>query len=198
MPRVTPRFRLLAAALFALCFFALAIDVGNAADADRPSPIAGDRSPVDLVVAPDESWLVTVNQTAGSASLVRLSDGQVLSEVAVGRRPSAIAATADGKTLLVTATYSGDLVLLKRSDERLEVAATIHLGFEPRGVAFSPDEKIAYVALTAADEVAVVDLEQRSILRRIAVGRWPRYLAVSPDGTRSGRRHQRQQRGDGR
>ena len=29
-----------------------------------------------------------------------------------------------------------------------------------------------------------IDLDRLSIVREIAVGRWPRYLALSPDGTR--------------
>lgn len=156
----------------------------HAARANPASLSAFDRSPVDLILAADESWLVTVNQSAGSASLVQVDDGQVVSEVQVGRRPSGIAATADGTTLLVTATYSGELVILNRTDAALSVVATVALGFEPRGVVFSPDEKLAYVALTAADEVAVVDVAARAVVRRIPVGRWPRYLAVSPDGSR--------------
>lgn len=184
MSQLMQKLPYIATGLLILCCLADDIDLSAGADADRLPPIAGDRSPVDLVVGADESWLVTVNQTSNSLSLIRATDGQVLDEVSIGRRPSAIAASANGRTLLVTATYWGDLVVLKRLDDRLETTAKIHLGFEPRGVAFSPDEKLAYVALTAADEVAVVDLEKQSVVRRIAVGRWPRYLTVSSDGSR--------------
>jgi hypothetical protein len=50
-----------------------------------------DRSPVDLVLAADESWLVTINQTADTASVVRTSDGKVLHELAIGDHPTGIA-----------------------------------------------------------------------------------------------------------
>jgi cytochrome c peroxidase len=40
------------------------------------------------------------------------------------------------------------------------------------------------VALEAAAAVAVVDLQSKVVVDRIDVGRWPRYLALSPDGTR--------------
>ncbi|HEY2892823.1 MAG TPA: cytochrome c peroxidase, partial [Pirellulales bacterium] len=46
------------------------------------------------------------------------------------------------------------------------------------------DDRLAYVALTAAAEVAVIDLEINQELSRIPVGRWPRYLALSADGSR--------------
>ena len=66
--------------------------------------------------------------------------------------------------------------------------ARFDLGFEPRGIAVSPDGTLAYVALTAANEVAVVDLDALEVQARIAVGRWPRYLALTPDGNATGRR----------
>src|SRR5215204_6308667 len=82
--------------------------------ADEPN-----RSPVDLVLAPDESWLATVNQTADTVSLVRTSDGKVLDETAVGHHPIAIALAPDGKTLLVSGHYSGEVTLLQVQGEAL-------------------------------------------------------------------------------
>jgi len=145
---------------------------------------ARDRSPVDVVVTPDESWLISVNQTSDTVSLVRASDGVVVSEVPCGRHPAAIALTSDGQQALVTATYSGELTIFEIETGRLRPAGSIQLGFEPRGVAVSPDGALAYVALTAANEVAVVDLAARKEVSRISVGRWPRYLALTPDGKR--------------
>src|SRR5262249_56156423 len=40
------------------------------------------------------------------------------------------------------------------------------------------------VALTTTGAVAVVDLKELKEVARIPVGRWPRYLALSPDGKR--------------
>ena len=62
--------------------------------------------------------------------------------------------------------------------------ATIALGFEPVGVAISPDGREAYVALSMAAQVAVVDLETNSVVAKIDVGRWPRYVALAPDSAR--------------
>lgn len=143
-----------------------------------------DRSPVDLVVTPDENCLISVNQTSDTISLVRAGDGVVVSEVPCGRHPAAIALTPDGRRALVSATYSGDLTIFEIESGQLRPAGSIHLGFEPRGVAVSPDASLSYVALTASNEVAVVDLTVLKELARIAVGRWPRYLALTPDGKR--------------
>src|SRR6186713_2121638 len=70
--------------VFVVLFNASLLVAGDSIPADR------DRSPVDLVLARDASWLVTANQTSDSISLVRVGDGKVLTEVSVGRRPVAV------------------------------------------------------------------------------------------------------------
>ncbi len=143
-----------------------------------------DRSPVDLVLSQDESWLATANQTSNSVSLIRVADGTLLDEMTIGHRPAAIALHPDGDQILVTSGYSGQLHWLRVANERLQPIATIPLGFQPNGVAIAPDGQTAYVALTDADQVAVVNLADRKVTDRIEVGRWPRYLALSQNGTR--------------
>lgn len=154
------------------------------ADESREEFSNRDRSPVDLVVSPGQRWLATANQTSGSVSLVRIGDGVVLDEVAVGQRPSAIAILPDGRRLIVSASDSGDVVVLEVRDDRLLVSSRIHVGFEPHGIAVNAAGNKAYVALTADAKVAVIDLRTGDVLDRIVVGRWPRYLALSPDETR--------------
>ena len=42
-----------------------------------------DRSPVDLVVTPDDAWLITVNQTSSTLSLVDIERGAVCRRIAL-------------------------------------------------------------------------------------------------------------------
>ncbi|MFM8262452.1 MAG: hypothetical protein ACKN9S_09250 [Pirellula sp.] len=148
------------------------------------SAIAQDRSHVDLVLAPTGDWLATINQTSHSVSLVNLQNGNVLDEIEVGENPSAVLMHPDGKHLLVTSSYAGDIHWLSVIAGKLESIAHLHLGFQPTGMALSPDATKVYVALTDADQIAVVDFHSRSVLNKIDVGRWPRSLAVSNDGSR--------------
>ncbi|MGD9720939.1 MAG: beta-propeller fold lactonase family protein [Pirellulales bacterium] len=143
-----------------------------------------DRSPADLVLTPDEAWILSANQTSHTVSLVRASDGVVVDEAPCGRRPAAIAVTPDGRRALVTAAQSGELCVFEIVDQLLRPAGVVQLGHEPHGVAVSPDGRTAYVALAMANEVAVVDLESLKLSASISVGRWPRYLSLTPDGQR--------------
>ena len=150
---------------------------GQSANAATP-----DRSPVDLAVSADESWLVTANQTSDSISLVRVSDAAVLDEVSVGRRPVAISLSPAGNKGAVSCNYSGEIFLFDVVGEKLANLRKIRVGFQPYDLVISHDGATAYVALAAAAQVAVVDLEECVVVDRIDVGPWPRYLALSPDG----------------
>jgi YVTN family beta-propeller protein len=154
-----------------------------------PSVMQGaevDRSPVDLVLAPDESWLVTINQTSNTASLVRTRDGQVLHELAIGEHPTGIVLLPSREStspeLLVACHYSGDLQRLRVLADKLELVSSLPIGFSPHSVVVSADGSKAYVSLLASAEVAVVDLAKNEVTNKITVGRWPRSLALSADG----------------
>jgi YVTN family beta-propeller protein len=143
-----------------------------------------DRSPVDLAFSPDQKWLVTANQTADSISLIDVSAGRVVQEIPCGGHPAAVAWSPDGKSVLVTTEYSGELHRLELAGAALTPAAKLSLGYLPHGMAISPDGRTAYVAQTGGDSVAIVELNPLQVAARIDVQRWPRHLALSPDGTR--------------
>ncbi len=143
-----------------------------------------DRSPVDLALSADGRWLVTANETSNSVSLIRTKDRQLVDELVCGRHPADIEFCPDGQTVLVSGSWSGDITVLKIIDGRLQRSGVIEVGFEPRGMAVTPDGRRAFVGLVATGQVAEIDLKNRSVLRRFDVGNWPRYLTLSPDGSR--------------
>lgn len=149
-----------------------------------PPVTAQYRSPVDLVLVNNDTWLVVANQTSNSISLIETESGKVLDELPCGDHPSAIAACLDGQHLLVSCAYSGQVSLIQIEGDKLRETHSIDVGFEPTGLAVSPDGKTAYVGLVASGEVAQLDLEEAKLVRKITVGAWPRYLAVSPNGER--------------
>lgn len=141
-----------------------------------------DRSPVDCVLSVDEKWLFTANQTSGTISVVSLSDNQVIQEILCGQRPSDLALSPDGKILLASATFSHEVVAYQlQANGQLKECNRLWLGFEPRGIVIDKAGKLAYIALSTAHAIAVVELDGLKEQARIPVGRWPRTLALTPD-----------------
>jgi YVTN family beta-propeller protein len=87
-----------------------------------------------------------------------------------------------GLAAYATSPEAGTLTVLDRHSR--QVAAVVHLGGEPQGVALSEAVLRAYVALAAEDAVAVVDLSSYAVLSRIRLraGDRPREVALTPDG----------------
>jgi DNA-binding beta-propeller fold protein YncE/mono/diheme cytochrome c family protein len=149
---------------------------------------AGYRGPVDLVLADDETWLVTANELANSLSLIDLKTRQVVDEVLCSGRPAGCAKL-PGEELLVSCREAGVVrrMAVRRTADNglsLQEIATIDVGFEPLGLAVDTRRMRAYVGLVASAQVAEIDLNSNALVRRLDVGNWPRYLAVSPDGSK--------------
>ena len=142
------------------------------------------RSPVDLAISPSGTWLVTANEVSDSVSLVRVADATLVNEVAVGDHPADVVFTPDGKRVLVSNTWSGEITILEIVDDKLQVSGQVDVGFHPCGIAVTPDGKHAYIGLAASGQVAEIDVLNAKLVRRIDVGQWPRYVSVSNDGKR--------------
>jgi YVTN family beta-propeller protein len=162
----------------------LAASTPAAATASQPAaredPFAGHRSPYDVATSPDGGWLLAANQTSGTVSLVNIQAGKVTAETATGARPTSVTFAGPARAV-VTNTWSGTLSILSVRGGALRKTADVPVGAEPRGVAVTRDGKTAFVALTTADTVAVVDLERAAVRARISVGERPWHLALSPD-----------------
>jgi YVTN family beta-propeller protein len=100
--------------------------------------------------------------------------------IRVGQVPKFLAATPDGKYLLVSnwCSYSLSVVDTARGRQVRE----IRLGPYPRGIAIDPQSRYAYVAVMGANDIARVDLRTFKVrwLRRMGAG--PRHLCMSPSG----------------
>jgi YVTN family beta-propeller protein len=186
-----PEFRsvgLLAACLWTAGFWGAGLrgasqEASSAAAAERSTPtcLSEYRSPIDLAIVGDGRWVVTANATSDTASLIDRQAARVADERPVGRRPVAVAAAGPHRVLVV-ASEEGDLVRLDIEAERLVETGRLHLGAEPRGVAVAPGGATAFVTLSMAGSLAIVDLDTFTATATIDVGRLPRGVAVSPDG----------------
>jgi len=71
------------------------------------------------------------------------------------------------------------------NDNKLELVTTIATPVEPFGIALSPDRKTVMVTTIADRALVAYDAASGKERWRTALGREPRGLAVSPDGTRA-------------
>ena len=76
----------------------------------------------------------------------------------VGQVPKYVAATPDGRLVLVTNWCSYDLSVL--SPRTLKELRRVRLGPYPRGIAVDPRSRTAYVAVMGSTRIAVVDLRR--------------------------------------
>jgi mono/diheme cytochrome c family protein len=181
----------LAARLVTNAFALLLITPGLGTISNSSEPlksIAAFRGPVDLVIAPSESWAATANELSGTASLVDLKSHQVLDEIAVDGHPVAIARL-DDTHLAISCPDSGEVLLAEVANQKLSIQRRVQVGYLPHGLAVGKTVEVnelpaVYVGLQATGEIAEINFVQPKVVRRFAVGHWPRYLAVSVDGKR--------------
>lgn len=145
-------------------------------------PAAPHRSPIDLARLPDGELALTANHTADTVSLVDLKAGKVLTEQPVGRKPSAVACSRDGKRAAVSNLWSKSVSLLEIDADKLRVVGEVEVGALPRGLVFGADGSVFYVAAAGSDEVVEVDWTNRKVTHFWSAPREPRDLAISPDG----------------
>lgn len=100
---------------------------------------------------------------------------------AVGAVPKYVAATPDGKQVLVSNWCGWDLSIVDAA-KATESAKVVLPGAYPRGIAVSPDSKTAYVALMGSDKIVAVDLAARTVSDFARPGGGPRHIVISPDG----------------
>lgn len=150
--------------------------------AERPGPLTDahlrSASAQPLAMTPDGATVWIVNPDADSVTpfdVATLTAGQ---PVAVGREPWGVAVSPQG---VVVVLNRGDGSLSLLSDG---VRTDVPVGPEPGGVVFGQAGRVAYVTVSSADEVAVVDVVHRHVVERISVGRMPWSVAVQtqPDG----------------
>lgn len=98
--------------------------------------------------------------------------------------PQGIAISPDGRWLLVSEAVDGGRVTVIDVDNDYTVADTLLMtaGSTPRGIATSPDNTHAYIAVSGTDnEIRAYDFATATIDETIAIGSSPAAVAITPD-----------------
>jgi DNA-binding beta-propeller fold protein YncE len=149
--------------------------------------------PQKLAVSPDGSQLLVPLNLADSAAVVNLNNSDEVRYVPMGSGsyPFGAAVLPDGRTGLVSNEASGTLSVVDlQSGVKIKDITVGPPLSHPQGIVVDRAGARAYVALSALDEVVVVDLSQWTVERTISVGcsaglgTMPVALALSPQDDR--------------
>jgi DNA-binding beta-propeller fold protein YncE len=143
-----------------------------------PTPPASSTS---IVYDPVRNRVFSVNQDNDTVTAVDPDNLTKVGEVAVYRRPEALALAPDGKLWVV---HQDDYAVAVIDPDRLVVERGFRLPYasQPVGLAMSPTGDAAYVSLMALGKLLKLDPKTGEVRGEVAVGPTPRGVAVSYDG----------------
>ncbi len=134
------------------------------------------KGPEGFDLSPDESQLWAANSRDGSVSVIDIAGKKVLRTIDVHtKRSNRLKFTPDGTLVLISDLAAGELVVVDAHSgaERKRMS----VGRGAAGILIAPDGSRAYVAITAENNVAVVNLKTLEIENRLHTGTGPDGMA---------------------
>ena len=119
---------------------------------------------------------------------LKASPPAVAATVTVGKRPSGLAISADGKLALVANRDDGTISVLSIAGKEVKVTDTVSIGAgadQVASVAITPDGKRALATKPAANKIALLSIADGKVTydkRDLPGGVFPYNVVISPDG----------------
>ncbi len=151
------------------------------------------RGPAALFVSPDGQRVLAANRRSGTISVVDLDAHSMLSETAVGKKLSSLAAVPGTPLLVTTDEADHTLILVSRQADQIEVVARLPVAPFPVNVVCRSDGKRCYVTSLWSRRLSVFDIEAASdatvlpalkLIRDIALPFAPRRQVLFESGER--------------
>ena len=140
-------------------------------------------SPTALVVSPDGATLYIACATGNRLLVLDTASRRVSRSVPVPPQPTGLCLAPDGRRLYVTCASPASRVCVVDT-ERGEVVEELAAGHTAMAPVLSPDGRTLFVCNRFDNDVSVIDLATKRLLRRIPVRREPVAAAITPDGQR--------------
>jgi YVTN family beta-propeller protein len=140
----------------------------------RPTVIAVCRGPQGLDLSPDGKQLWVGCRGSNEIAIIDAATKKVVTTFpSLSGQIARVRFTHDGKRVLTADLGRGELSIWDAvTHQQLK---NLKLGSYAEGILISPDGKRAYIGVTTDDNVAEIDLEKMTVLRRLQTG-------VGPDG----------------
>jgi len=143
-------------------------------------------SPLGLDVRYEPKPAVAVaNSTGNQITLIDPVRLSIAGRIPAGKGPTDVAFSRDGTKLHSTSPYDRTVDTFSVADGQ-RVGEPIELsGGKPTRILLSPDGTRLFVLVTALEgQVAVIDTNERKVLKTIPVGPYPKDITMLPDGSR--------------
>ena len=144
-----------------------------------------DFHPADVAFSPDGTVWVAGCKLAcvdGTLLAVDARTYEVTRRIRLASPPSGLAITPDGRRAYVVNGREASVSVVNLATES---ASTIAVDPEPIGIAIAPGGRRAYVTSFRSGTLNVIDTTTDEVVARLPVGKTPRAVAVSADGTRA-------------
>jgi len=140
----------------------------------RVIPVPGITGPHNLDLSADENTAF-VRDFVHHVAVLDLVTGKVKKVIKVGNGHGGIDVAPNGKFVATAAI--GDTVISVLDTETLSIKS-IEVGNGPHGIRASKDSQWIYVTITKDNTVAVVNANTMKVEKKIAVGKFPFWVAV--------------------
>lgn len=140
-----------------------------------------------VVATPDAATLFTSNIGSDSVTAfgrVTGAPGWTVTRIPVGKGPEGIDLSPDGKELWTAHSRDGGVSVIDVASKK--VTATFDIGTKRSNrLRFTLDGRLVLVSDLDAGDLVVIDAATRKIVKRIALGRAPSGILMTPDGARA-------------
>ena len=134
------------------------------------------KGPEGFDVTPDGRQLWAAGSGDGMIHMIDLGTRKETGTIDIRtKRSNRLRFTPDGNLALVSDLGAGDLVVVDVASH--SERKRVHVGTNVAGILIPPDGKRAYVACTADNQVAIVDLQTFAVTGRIQTGKGPDGMA---------------------
>jgi len=140
----------------------------------RVIPVPGITGPHNIDLSADEKTAY-VRDFVHHVAVLNLHSGEVKKVITVGNGHGGIDVAPNGRYVATAAI--GDNIISVIDTETLAVK-NVEVGNGPHGVRASKDSRWIYVTITKDNAVAVIDADSLKVVSKIAVGKFPFWVAV--------------------
>ncbi|WP_335871271.1 beta-propeller fold lactonase family protein [Bacillus sp. 2205SS5-2] len=147
-------------------------------------------SPARVIVTPDGKFAFVANVTAGSVSVIRVSDNTLVGDpIPTGARPVNLVSSPDSQFVYVYNATAKTVSVIEVSDTP-SVIKNIDVGEGTGGpipfknIVITPNGQFVYVANTLDSTISIIRTSDNLVIKTIAVQNVPLSIVSSPDSKR--------------